>query len=148
MDRRGLPRPHSKLGKSNPVQISKSFICADLTTWAQPWATLATEIPEVGGIQLAWKVRQMCVCLHLSWSIHMSQQHHYYENKIRAETRKAPPTTSNLVSLTVDINLVYVYIPRLTKLTLRMCLHALFLMRHPEPLNLMVRNFLIPALDR
>lgn len=63
MDRCGLPRPHSKLGKSKPVQIWKSCICTDLTTWAQPWATPATQIPEVGGIQLAWKVSEANVCL-------------------------------------------------------------------------------------
>lgn len=50
MDRCGLPRPHSKLGESKPVQIWKSCICTDLTTWVQPWATPATLIPEVGGI--------------------------------------------------------------------------------------------------
>lgn len=63
MDRCGLPRPHSKLGESKPVQIWKSCICTDLTTWVQPWATPATQIPEVGGIQLAWKVSEANVCL-------------------------------------------------------------------------------------
>lgn len=63
MDRCGHPRPHSKLGKSKPVQIWKSCICTDLTTWVQPWATPATQIPEVGGIQLAWEVSEANVCL-------------------------------------------------------------------------------------
>lgn len=63
IDRCGLPRPHSKLGKSKPVQIWKSCICTDLTTWAQPWANPATQIPEVGGIQLAWKASEANMCL-------------------------------------------------------------------------------------
>lgn len=64
IDRCGLPGPHSKLGKSKPVQIWKSCICTDLSTWAEPWATPATQIPEVGGIQLAWKASEanMSVC--------------------------------------------------------------------------------------
>lgn len=63
MDRCGFPRPHPTLGKSRPVQIWKSCICTDLAAWAQPWATPATQIPEVGGIQLAWKASEANTCL-------------------------------------------------------------------------------------
>lgn len=113
----GLPRPHSKLGKSKPVQIWKSCIHTDLTTWATALDHSYTNSRggwHAVGLQSVWgKYMSVCTCpgqyiwvnssiirkvrlgqgLGRSYNMQSGLSHHGYHSWIwlHPQTYQAPP---------------------------------------------------------
>lgn len=122
MDRCGFLHPHSKLGKSKPVQIWKSCICTDFTKSGTALGYSIYTDSRGGwhpvGLESKWgKYVSVCTC----------PGQYIWVNSIIGKIRlgfkirdqEGPPTVLNLSSLIVAINLLYDDFLKFIKLSLK-----------------------------
>lgn len=154
MDRCGFPHPHSKLGKSKPVQIWKSCICTYFTNLGTALGHSSYTDSRGGwhpvGLKSKWgKYVSVCTCPgQYIWVNSIIIRKIRLGFKIRDQ--EGPPTVLNLSSYCGYQSFIW-WLPQIYqalkiiwKLS-RICLHALFLEGwHPEHSVLVGMKFSIP----